>query len=67
MSDEDIEREWRIGHTIQWIIKEYEEKENKIRKQRGLDKIPKKEAKAHVFDIVYKYQTAIMRGERSWT
>ena len=67
MSDEDIEKLWRIGHSLTWIIKEYEKKENIRRKQRGLDKVSKQESKKYVTEIIFRYQTAIMRGERSWT
>lgn len=67
MSDEDIEREWRIGHTLQWLYKEYKKEENEKRKKLGQDKITKKEVEKHVSKVVFKYQTSILRGERSWT
>ena len=66
MSDEEIELNWRIGHTLKWLIDKYQEKENERRKKRGEGKVDKEEARKYVTTIVYNYQTAIMRGDRTW-
>ncbi len=63
MSKEEIIKDWRIGHTINYIWKKYKVAEDKRRKRMSENKITNKEAEAYVTAIIFEYQTALLKGE----
>lgn len=61
MSDETIIKNWRMGLTVKQISKEYMRLHNKTLK-RDEKKITALEAQAYVEPIIFRYQTAQLKG-----